>query len=151
VPNLGEGERAFLQESGNRYADVVAKIEAETTKLQELEPLELDTLASQLGPTNNAILVETEEDAKVVDFSEVWPPIDPGMGGRVRFDKRAFKGEQELTSAILRVTHKEQTAVVFVRYGGPPLFFGGMPGMPQQQGAPYMMVKDQLEDANFMV
>jgi hypothetical protein len=71
------------------------------------------------------------------------------MGARVRFEKRGFKGEQELTSAILRVTHKEQTAVVFVRYGGPPLFFGGMPG--QQQGAPYMLVKEQLEDANFMV
>ncbi len=92
---------------------------------------------------------ETDEEARVVDFGSVWPPVDQGAGARARFDQRAFKGEEKLTSAILRVTHKEQTAVVFVRYGGMPLFLGGF--MPGQPPAPYGTMKQQLEDANFIV
>ena len=69
--------------------------------------------------------------------------------GRAGFDRRAFKGEEKLTSAILRATHKEQTAVVFTRYGGTPLFLGRF--MPGQPPAPYTSMKQQLEDANFIV
>ncbi|MCH7945202.1 MAG: hypothetical protein IIC73_04200, partial [Armatimonadetes bacterium] len=112
----------FLRGAGGRYADVVAAIEGEITKLQELDPLKFDDLLGQLEPTGNAILVETDEDARVVDFASVWPPTQQGGGGRAGFSQRAFKGEEKLTSAILRATHKEQTAVVFVRYGGASLF-----------------------------
>ncbi len=149
-PALSPAQSQYLREAGNRYASLVAAIEEETTKLQELEPLELDDLLRQLNPSGNAILVETEDDARIVDFSSVWPPRDQGAGGRrVGFMNRTFKGEEKLTSAILRVTHKEQTAVVFVRYGGQPLLMGGfMPGMPR---APYTAMKQQLEDANFVV
>lgn len=149
VPDLPPQEAAFLQSAGNRYADVVALIEGENTKLQDLESLKLDTILSQLQPTGNAIVVETAEDAQVVDFTSVWPPMEQAMGSSIPFDKRAFKGEQELTGAILRATHKERTAVIFVRYGGQPLFMGGF--MPNQPGAPYSMMKEQLEDANFVV
>lgn len=149
VPDLPPQEASFLQSAGNRYADAVALIEGENTKLQELESPKLDTILSQLVPTGNAIVVETAEDAQVVDFTSVWPAIDPAMGSMVPFDKRAFKGEQELTAAILRATHKEQTAVIFVRYGGQPLFMGGF--MPNQPGAPFTAMKEQLEDANFVV
>lgn len=147
--SLPEDQAGFLAAAGNRYAELVATIEAERTALQELEPLEFDDLVRQLGPTANAILVETDDDARVVDFSAVWPPIREGAAGRAGFDKRAFKGEEKLTSAILRVTHKEQTAVVFVRYSGQPLFMGGF--MPGQPPAPYATMKQQLEDANFVV
>lgn len=138
----------FLSEAGNRYAAVVSKLEEEQTKVQKLEPLKYDDLVNQVAPTSNAILVETDDDARVVDFSSVWPPVQEG-DVRAAMKDRSFKGEEKLTSAILRVTHKEQTAVVWVRYGGQPLFMGGfMPGQPQ---APYAAMKQQLEDANFVV
>ena len=146
-PNLSPTESQFLEGAGSRYADLVATIEAEITKLNELEPLKFDDLVSQLQPTANPILVETDDDARVVDFSSTWPTVQQGAG--TGFKSRAFKGEEKLTSAILRVTHKEQTAVVFARYGGPPPFMGGF--LPGQPPAPYSAMKQQLEDTNFIV
>ncbi len=149
-PNMPAGQAEFLEGANNRYAELASALEAETTQLQDLEPLKLDEVADQLQPTANAILVETDTDARVVDFSSVFPPMDQsGASMRVPFEKRAFKGEEKLTAAILRATQKEQTAVVFVRYGGTPLFMGGF--MPGQPGAPYTAMKQQLEDANFIV
>ena len=147
-PDLAAEHADFLGQAGNRYADLVASIEEETTLLQELEALEIDDLLNELGPTANPILVETDEDALVVDFPSVWPPMQEGAV-RSGFHQRAFKGEEKLTSAVLRTTHKEQTAVMFVRYGGNPLFMGGF--MPNQPPAPYAAMKQQLEDANFVV
>ena len=148
-PNLSPDESQFLETAGNRYADLVATIEGEISKLNELDPLKFDALVSQLQPTANAILVETDDDARVVDFGSVWPAVQQSAGANAGFKGRAFKGEEKLTSAILRVTHKEQTAVVFVRYGGPPIFVGGF--MPGQPLAPYSTMKQQLEDTNFIV
>ena len=129
---------------------MLAAVQEEQDSLGKLEPPKIDTLLSQLQPTGNAVLVETDKDAMVVDFSSIWPPLNPQMsGGQARFQERAFKGEEKVTSAILRATHKEQTAVIFVRYGGPPLFFGGF--MPGQPPAPYGQLKARLEDANFAV
>jgi hypothetical protein len=148
-PGIPEDQAEYLREAGNRYAELVASIEKETTALEELEPLKLDDLLREIGATANAILVETEDDARVVDFQSVWPPLQQGSVSRAGFQNRAFKGEEKLTSAVLRATHKEQTAVVFVRYGGQPVFLGGfMPGRPP---APYTAMKQQLEDANFVV
>ena len=130
-PNLTPEQVEFLSRAGGRYADLVTKLEEEVAKLQALEPLSFDELIAQLEPTGNALLVETDKDARVVDFESVWPAVQGG-GGRAGFANRAFKGEEKLTSAILRATHKQQTAVVFVRYGGRPLFMGGfMPGQPK--------------------
>jgi uncharacterized protein YneR len=149
-PSMPGPQAEFLRTANTRYADLVAALEAETTKLQDLQPLKVDDVAEQIQPTANAILVETDADARVMDFNSVFPPMDPNSSGmRVPFEKRAFKGEEKLTAAILRVTQKEQTAVVFVRYGGQPLFFGGF--MPGQPAAQYGMMKQQLEDANFIV
>ncbi len=149
-PNLPEAQAAFLKDSGTRYAEVVAAIEGETTKINELDPLKIDDLLARLQPTGNPIVLETDDDAAVVDFSSIWPPLDPSAGARATFSKRAFKGEEQLTSAILRATNKERNAVVFVRYGGQPLFMGGF--MPNQQtAAPYTAMKQQLEDVNFIV
>jgi hypothetical protein len=149
-PGLAAGEADFLRDAGNRYATLIGDLEAERTQLQDLEPLESDDVLMQLTPTGNAVLVETDEDASVVDFASIWPPLNEQQRGyQVSFENRAFKGEEKITAAILRVTHKEQTAVVFVRYGGQPLFLGGF--MPNQPRAPYSAMKQQLEDANFMV
>jgi hypothetical protein len=147
---LDPQEVEFLRGARERYSQVKEAVEAERKRLDELEPLEFEKVIDALSPTSNAILVETEDDARVVDFSSVWPPVRQGPGVRqMGFKDRAFKGEEKLTAAILRATHKQQTAVVFVRYGGPPLFFGGF--MPNQPRPLYAAMKEQLEDANFIV
>ncbi|UCE60002.1 MAG: Gldg family protein [Phycisphaerales bacterium] len=150
IPSLPENQASFLRGASDRYTSILADVEAEGDLLGELEPIKSDEILSELVPTGNAIVVETDEDALVVDFSSVWPPLNEQDAGRqVKFEDRAFKGEEKVTAAILRVTHKEQTAVVFVRYGGPPPFMGGF--MPGQPPAPYTTMKRQLEDANFVV
>lgn len=149
-PNMPADVSKYLRESGNRFADLAVTLEAESTKLQNLEPLKIDDLLRELQPNSNAIMVETEDDAMIVDFGSVWPALEQSRrGGRTQFKDRGFKGEEQLTSAILRATHQEQTAVIFVRWGGIPLFFGGM--MPGQPSAPFANIKRKLEDVNFIV
>lgn len=138
----------YLQGANGRLVSIVGEMEGQSTKAQELEPLSINKLLNQMLPNSNAILVATDDDAAIVDFTSVWPPVDQSAA-RAPFERRAFKGEEKLTSAILRATHKEQTAIVFVRFGGMPLLTGGF--MPGQPPAPYSVMSRQLEDANFIV
>jgi len=147
-PDLPEPVAKFLSEAGSRYAELVGELEAESTTLGTLEPLEFDELMQRLAPDANPVVVETPEDALVVEFTDIWPPLDQNMGGRAKFKDRAFKGEEKITSAILRVTHQEQTAVVFVRYGGTPLVTGGaIPGQPRPP-ANYIVKEWDLKSQN---
>lgn len=147
-PDLGPDAIEFLRASGSRSGELVIAMEENLKTLEALEPLRLDEIMRELRPNGNALLVETPEEALVVTFEDVWPPIDESATGHVPFSRRAFKGEERLTSAMLRLTQKQQTAVLFVRYGGPPLLTGGFMG---QAPAPYGGMKRQLEDANFVV
>lgn len=144
---------AYLNGCAERYADLTATLTEEQENLDNLEAMRLDSLMAQLDELSNAILVETDKDARVVDFTSVWPAKNPQQAGmNVGFDQRMFKGESKVTAAILRLTSEKQPAVMFVRYGGQPLFTGGggHPMMPQQSG-PYMVMRQQLQDANFTV
>jgi len=148
--DLTPEQTEFLRNTGQRYAQLVAAVDEAQQKLQSLETPKIDEMLVNVEPTSNAIIVETDNDARVVDFTSMWPPLDPtGSTPNVRFGNRAFKGEEMITAAILRVTHKEQTGVVFVRYGGSPVLGGGP--IPGQQRGPYMAMKQQLENANFLV
>lgn len=148
--NLSPEQLAYLQEAGNRFAEVVAALEQEYSKLQELSPLKFDEIVRDLAPDANPIVVESDDNAYVVRFSSVWPPVDPGMEGtRVPFNRRSFQGHEKLTAAILRLVQTEQTAVIFSRYGGRPLF-SQIP-MPNQPPARFAQLKESLEDANFVV
>jgi len=149
LASLSPEESEILQGAGNRYAAIVADLEAEQSAMEALEPLKIDNLLRKLVPTSNSLIIETDDEALVLDFGDIWPAMNPQLGTKARFKERAFKGEQEVTAAILRATNKEQTAVVFVRFGGPPLLVGGM--MRGQPAAPYAEMKDHLEDINFVV
>lgn len=147
-PGMPEADAAFLREVGPRYAGLVSELEAETTKLNDLGRLEIDELLAKIMPTGNPIVLESDDTAEVIEFSSMWPPVNAGMG-RATFNQRSFKGEEELAAAIVRATYKQQTAVIFVRYGGSPFFAGGF--MPGQPPAPYAGIKKELEDVNFVV
>jgi len=141
-------ENEFLKDVRERYTAVIERVDEELKKAEDLDVLQFDDVVSKLTPTGNPLLVKTESDAIVVEFTDIWPAINP-QGPKSGFEDRAFKGEEKLTRAILRATHKEQTAVVFVRYGGNPFFFGGF--MPNQPPARFADMKALLEDTNFMV
>ncbi|MFQ5490199.1 MAG: Gldg family protein, partial [Phycisphaerae bacterium] len=140
----------FLGGAQARFQPVLDALAAQITTMSDLPQLELEKIVRELGPGSNALVVETDDDARVLGFADVWPPMDPGMGAvSMAFKDRAFKGEAKLSSAILQLTSDERTAVVFVKFGGPPLFFGGfMPGQPPAQ---YGRIKAHLEDLNFEV
>lgn len=132
-----------------RYRPLVNALESEASAARELPAVELEAILRQMGPTSNTVIVETQREAKTVTFSQMWAPLNPNAASMsTRIADRVFKGEEKITSAVLQLTQEEKTAVVFVRYGGSPLFFGGMPG---QGRAPYTQLKELLEDANFVV
>lgn len=147
---LTTAQQTYLAEAEERYQELVKKLDEAVTGASDLPRLDLEDIAGQLAPNANPIIVETEQDAKVVSFAEVWPPMDPAMpSSSMAFKDRAFRGEQKVSATILQLTRQEKTAVVFVRHGGPPLFLGGF--MPGQPPAPYAQIKTHLEDLNFEV
>lgn len=138
----------FFATAEQRYAGLLSDIDALTKKLADLPKLDMDEIIRGVGPMSNAIVVETDKDARVLPFAEIWPVANRNnpVGG---FAGRRFSGEQKLTSAILQLTNETKPAVVFVRYGGDPLLFGGfMPGQPRPV---YAQMKSTLEDVNFSV
>lgn len=140
---------AFFIESADRYADLLATLETEQAKIQALPMLTIDDILRELqSETGNPILVEAAGEAKVISFRDVWPANNP-QAASAGFADRRFLGEQKLTSAIVHLTQKEKPAVVFIRFGGPPLFIGGF--MPGQPPAVLRQMEAQLEDANFTV
>ncbi len=146
--------------AGQRYADVLARIEKTLADTQELEkkPVRLEELYRKLRnwPTSPVILVETDADAKALDLEEVWPHrSDPNAPLPEDGDERVFAGERAVSSAILQLTQKEKTAVVFTHWGGtPPLTpdFRNMNPMMMRQmpRAPFQQVNKLLQDANFV-
>jgi len=147
---LSAAQQTYLVEAEGRYRDLVTKLDEAVAATRDLPRLNSSDLARQLAPNANALIVETDQDARVVSFSDVWPPMDPSMPtASVAFKDRAFRGEEKISATILQLTRQEQTAVVFARHGGPPLFMGGF--MPGQPPAPYARVKMHLEDLNFTV
>ena len=139
---------AFLSGAEDRYRTLVNLLEEQATQARDLPRLEFENLLRDIGPTSNALVVETETDAKVVAFRDIWPAIDPYIV-KPAYKDRLFKGEEKITSAVLQLTQKEKTAVVFVRFGGKALFVGGI--FPGQARSAYTQMKSVLEGANFVV
>jgi len=142
--------KEFFTGAAKRYEAVIALITAEQDKAKDLPTLKVEELDRQVRP--DTIIVETKDEAKVLSFDDVWPAKQKGQFGQPMgndFKDRQFAGEVEISSAILQLTNKNRPAVVFVRYGGQPLFFGGM--MFGGEQALYAGAKERLEKANFIV
>ena len=146
---LASAGLSYMQSAKASYDPIIAKIEMQVTKTREVPPVKLDELLRKLQDSN-AVLVESEDDARVLGFEEMWPPKDPSrvMSGR-GFDQRKFAGETMLSSAIVQLTTDEKPAAIFVRYGGPPLFSMGF--MPNQPRGMFDGLKMRLERLNFSV
>lgn len=146
---------AYFLSVGSHYTPLLGEAREMLQQSQGLRPVALESLYAELQrwPSAPPILVESAREAFVIPHYEVWPfdqrGLQAGGGGRV------FAGEAALSSAVLRLTQKERTAVVFTRFGGPPLLEPDMnqfnPMMPQSlPRAPFQELNQTLTQANFL-
>lgn len=151
---LAEDVRAYFAEARSRFGPVLEALDAELKQIQELKQVELEQLYESLK-AGQTILVETPEKAAVLSQEDVWPfRTDRNAPPPPDDDPRDFAGEQAVSSAILRLTQKEKTAVVFTRFGGQPLLepdFAQMNPMAPPPEAPFRTLHGLLEKENFEV
>ncbi|MBU0638192.1 MAG: Gldg family protein [Planctomycetes bacterium] len=157
LPGLGPEIQSFFSGATGRYEQVLAEIEALDTQTRDLKRVKLEGLYDKLTrwPDSPPIVVETPSEAQVLDLQEVWPyRTDPNAPPSPDNDPRDFAGEQAVSSALLQLTQKDKTAVVFTRYGGPspirPDFSQMNPMMRQMPRAPYQALNQRLEEENFL-
>ncbi len=148
---------AFFQGVRGRYEPLLAEIDAMLSATEKLKEVKLEELYAQLvnWTTSPPILVETDSEARVVGFFDAWVPrSDANAPPSPDGDDKEFNGEAAVSSAILALTQKDKTAVVFTRYGGESLirpdFSRANPMMGQMPRAPLQEMNDQLTKANFV-
>lgn len=156
-PTASPDAKQFYNTAGTRYADVLGRIQKLLDDTKDLKRVKLEDLYTKIRNWPNApvIIVETAQEARVLDFYEVWPSRRDGSTDNDG-DRQEFAGERCVSSAILQLSQKEKTAVVFVRYGGPALLKPDMSQMNpmmmrQMPSAPYQQVSRSLEDAGFVI
>ena len=159
-PQTPENAVNFYRDAGNRYADILGRIDKMMEDSKDLQQVELEKIYSKLrgGVRSPVILVETESEARVLSLQEVWPfRRDSSAPLPEDGDTREFAGEQAISSAVLQLTQKEKTAIVFTYWGGPsPLTpdFSQLNAMTmslrQMPTAPYQRVNLGLKEANFV-
>ncbi|HEX2973717.1 MAG TPA: Gldg family protein [Tepidisphaeraceae bacterium] len=141
--------RAYMAESLPRYEQLKKLAQDLTKRISELGKLKLDDLKQSLK-AKNTILVMGPDDMRVLPFDRVWERPDElrffSPDGKV---KRRFAGERQVTSALLALTNKGKSRVVFVRPGSAPLTNPGIPGF---QAPGYLAaVAERLREYNFEV
>lgn len=155
--DLSAQAQAFFAESAERYQPVLTAVQQLLEDTAELEDVEIEEVYAELTRwrTGPPVLVETEQEAHVIPFWELWTrPADPNAPVGPEGEDRVFAGEQAISSAVLRLTQEQKTAVIFTRFGGQPLLTPDMsqfnPMMRQMPRAPFQELKGVLEDANFL-
>lgn len=153
IPGLAEETRKFFEGAEARYKDLLTAVEAELTKTNDLKRVKFEELYDALKG-GECILVETDKEAAVIPQYEVFvsrgdraPPSDDG-------DQSEFNGETAVSSAILRLTQKVKTAVIFVRHGGQQMLrpdFKNMNTFNMQElpRAPYGTINEMMVKENF--
>lgn len=143
---------AFFQGAADRYADAIDQIKKLREQSKQLEPLKLEEVYQQLK-AGQVVIVETPDDVAVVPEDDVWP-FRTDQTQSADKDPREFAGEQAISSAILHLTQKDRTAVIFVRYGGGPLLTPDLSQMNQfsqrMPQAPYEMIDTAMQKENFL-
>ena len=145
--------KTFFTGAPSRYAAALGETQQLLSQTEDLAPVKLEDVYETLK-RGQTILVETENEATVLTQDDVWPwRSDRGAPPPPDGDTRDFTGEQAISSAILKLTQKTKTAVIFTRFGGeslltaPPPTNQMMMRMPQ---APYGVLNDLLQKENFI-
>lgn len=147
--------KEWLTRAPERMQQLVGEAEALAVEASALKPPKLDDVGRELNG-RSPIIVETAKEAFVVPFSDVWPMKFEDLQSGGDQDLRNFAGEAAVSSAILRLTQKDKTGVIFVRYGGePPFTFDEMAvKMAEMQGRlpnqpPFAQLNQDLKRSNF--
>jgi len=158
IPGITPDVQTFFTDAPGRYEEILTEIRGVLEKTSDLSDVKLEELYRELTRWrlgNPPVLVETQSEARVLPFHELWPePRDRNAPVGPDGDTRQFAGEATISSAILQLTQKAKTAVVFVRFGGEPLL---QPDFSQMQmtrrmpdPAPYQQLNEMLEKSNFL-
>jgi hypothetical protein len=156
LPDLLPDVQASFQGASERYQPVLDRVAALLTETEDLKQVKLEEVYDTLSRWSSQppILVETETEARVLSLNDVWPYRAGGGPTPPDGDPRDFAGEQAVSSAILQLTQKEKTAIVFTRFGGDspirPDFSRMNRMMMDIPRAPCQMLNAQLEKANFV-
>ncbi len=160
IGQLPQVDRATLAEFAETSKQCQTLLDEQATLqklLDDLPKLKLEEMYEALRRRTDLppVLVETESEAHVVTFDDVWAyRMDQNAPAGTGPDpSRDFVGEAAVSSAILRLTQKEKTGVIFVRWGGSPLltpdFSNFNPNMRRMPTAPYQALNAYLQRANF--
>lgn len=152
IEGLDEKTAEFFRGASERYQPLVGSLTEQLDEFTDLPKLELEELYDQVSARNaKTIVVEGPSKARVLPFNDVWQisraPQGKDPTAPVNYD---FNGEAAVSSAILALTAKERSAVVFVHAGPPSPIKPGFGGMRMIE-PPFGAVKDKLEEANFVV
>lgn len=152
LPDNTPAATEFYQSAKQRYAPVIDALQAEIDKIKDLQPVKLESLYEDLK-RGQTILIETPEEATVLSEVEVFPWRDQNAPAAPDGDPRRFAGEQEISSALLKLVNKERTGVVFVRFGGSGLLTSDIPPMNPMQPppeAPLSLLNEMMQRENFV-
>jgi len=157
TPGLTDDLATFFQQAAGRYEPVLKEVRALLDQTKDLQDVKVEEIYNGLTRwrTSPPVLVESEREARVVSFWDIWQaPADRSAPLGPDGEDRVFNGEAAISSAILQLTQKDKTAVVFTRVGGQPLLtpdFSQMNMMMRQlPRAPYGELNQLLEKANFV-
>lgn len=121
VPNIQPDALAFFDEAGNAITSVLEEVDAFLNETQDLKPVKIEEFYDKLkrAASDAVIVVEAENEARLLSLNDVWPfRTDRNAPPPPDKDPRDFAGEQAISSALLQLTRKDRTAVVFVYFGG---------------------------------
>jgi hypothetical protein len=160
LPGSTPDLQLFFRDGPGRYEPVLQQITSLEDTTKNLKEVKLETLYNELmrwrTRDGQPVLVEGGKEARVVRFEDIWPQLsDPNAPVGPDGDDREFAGEASISSAILQLTQKTKTAVVFVRFGGesplePDFSRMNMMMMQQMPRAPYQELNRLLGKANFV-
>lgn len=152
TPGISPETKSFFAGAPSRYATALGELQTLLSKTEDLASVKLEDVYETLK-RGQTVLVETENEATVLTQDDVWPwRTDRGAPPPPDGDPRDFAGEQAVSSAILKLTQKTKTAVIFTRFGGEPLLQAPPPTNPMMQmpQAPYQVLNELLQKENFI-
>ncbi|MFH1419910.1 MAG: hypothetical protein ABII12_16680 [Planctomycetota bacterium] len=159
LESVDQASQAVLTaaEAGTLFGDKITAIESVEKAIGELPELKLGSVADQLKE-DNAVVVETGDRIRVVNFGEMFPVRESvgGPAGRGEGLGRSFNGDSALSSSILALSREAPFATVVLTFFEPP---------PPQQRSPFMPpppqswipsrglseIRQRLDSANFTV
>jgi hypothetical protein len=138
----------YIVDSIPRHQQIQKLASAEVEKIGKLGELKVNDLERALNVRNPVVVLGTD-DWRVLPESQIWPEDASAKMYTEGKSRPTFAGEQQITSAIVGLTHPKKQQIVFLRPGGPPLTPAGFP--PFVRAGPLSVWAGRLRDANFDV